>query len=97
MTELSCGTIAEYSYTPDTEPMLKKSDISNNIVKALKAHGKRELADINCYCKMTSVVVLDGVTLFLCFKYATYSCTRMQHSPTIGGISSVQWRKAGRS
>ena len=86
-----------FLHTSPIEPMLKKRDISNNIVKALKAHGKPTLADINCYCKMTSVMALDGVTSFLRFKYATYSCKRMRHSPTIGGNSSVQWRKAGRS
>ena len=86
-----------FLHTSPTEPMLKKHDISNNIVKALKAHGKRALVDINCYCKMMSVVALDGVTSFLHFKYATYSCKRIRHSPTIGWISSVQWLNAGRS
>ena len=46
---------------------------------------------------MTPVVALDGVVSFLRLKDATYSCKRMRHSPTIGGISSVQWRKAGGS
>ena len=49
-------------------PMLKKRDISNNIVTVLKAHGKRALADVNCHCKMTSAVALDGVTSFLSLK-----------------------------
>ena len=40
-----------------------------------------------------SVMVLDGVTLFLHLKDVSNTCKRMQHSPTIGGISSVQWRK----
>ena len=46
---------------------------------------------------MTSVMTLDGVTPFLCLKDVRNTCKRMQHSPTIGGISSVQWRKVGSS
>ena len=42
---------------------------------------------------MTSVVALDGLTSFLRLKYATYSCKRMRHSPTIGAIYLVQWQK----
>ena len=57
--------------------MLKKPVISNDIVTVLKACGKGALADVNCYCKMTSVVVLDGVTSFIRLKDATYSCKRM--------------------
>ena len=48
-----------------TEPMLKKRAISNDIVTVLKA-------DINC--KMTSVLVLDGVTSFLRLKDAVNLC-----------------------
>ena len=55
------------------------------------------LTDINCYCKMTSVMALDGVTMLLHLKDVSKTCKRMQHSLTIGGISSVQWRKVGRS
>ena len=54
--------------------MLKKCVISNNILTVLKLHGKSALADVNCYCKMISVVVLDGVTSFLRLKDATYLC-----------------------
>ena len=39
----------------------KKCVISNDNVTVLKAHGKRTLPDVNCYCKMTSEVELDGV------------------------------------
>ena len=75
----------------------KKRVISNDTVLVLKAHGKRALADVSCYYKMTSGMSLDGVTSFLRLKDVTYSCKRMRHSPTIGGVSSVQWRKVGRS
>ena len=37
----------------------KKRDVS-----ALKARGRRALAYVICYCKMTSVMALDGVTSF---------------------------------
>ena len=75
----------------------KKHVLSNDIVTVLKACGKRALADVNCYCKMMSVMVLDSVTSFLRLIDVTYSCKRMRHSTTIGGIFSVQWRKVGRS
>ena len=77
--------------------MLEKRVISNDYVTVLKAHGKRALADVNCYCKMMSVVALDGVTSFLRLNDITNTCKHMLHSSTIGGISSVQWRKVGRS
>ena len=71
------------------------SNTPRDIVTFLKARGKRALTDENCYCKMASIVALDDVTSFLRLKDVTYSCKRMRHIPTIGGISSVQWRKVG--
>ena len=46
---------------------------------------------------MTSFMALDGVTSFLRLKYVTITCKRMRRSLSIGGSSSVQWRKVGRS
>ena len=66
--------------------MLKTRVISNDKVKVLKARGKRALANVNCYCKMASVVALYGVASFLRLKDATYSCKRIRHSPTFGGF-----------
>ena len=40
-----------------------KSVISNNVT-VLKARGKPTLADVNCYCKIMSVKVLDERRLF---------------------------------
>ena len=77
--------------------MLNKSVISNDTVTVFKACAKRTLADVNCYCKMMTVVALDGVTSFLHIKNVTYSCEGMRNSPTFGRISSVQWQKVGRS
>ena len=55
------------------------------------------LADVICYCKMTSFMALDGVTPFLHLKYVTNTCKRiMRRSLSIGGSFSVQWRKVGR-
>ena len=51
------------------------------------------LADIICYCKMTSFMALDGIASFLRLKEVTSTCTHMLHNLTIGGNSSVQWRK----
>ena len=56
--------------------------------RVLKAREKRSLADVNCYCKMKSFLRLKGVT---------NTCKRIRYSPTIGGISSVQWRKVGKA
>ena len=47
--------------------------------------------------KMTSLMGLDGVTSFLRLKDVTITCKRMRRSLSIGGSSSVQWRKVGRS
>ena len=47
--------------------------------------------------KKTSLMVLDGVTSFLCLKDVKITCKRMRRSLSICGSSSVQWRKVGRS
>ena len=73
--------------------MLKKHDISNNNSQ----FGKRVLADVICYSKMTSLMELDGVTSFLRLKDATNACNCMRHSLTIGGSFSVQWWKVEAS
>ena len=46
---------------------------------------------------MTSFMALDGVTSFLRLKDVTITCKRMRRSLSIGGSSSLQWRKVGRS
>ena len=53
------------------------------------------LADVICCWKMKSG--LDGVTSFLPLKDVTNTRKRMQHSLSIGGNSSVQWREVGES
>ena len=53
------------------------------------------LADFICYCKMTSVLSLDGVMSFLRLKDVTNTSKLMRHSQTIGGNSSVQWQRVG--
>ena len=55
------------------------------------------LADVICYWKMTSVMALDCLTSFFRWKDVINTCKCMQHNPYIGGISSVQRRKSGRS
>ena len=40
---------------------------------------------------------LDGETSFLRLKHVIITCKRMRRSLSIGGSSSVQWRKVGRS
>ena len=46
---------------------------------------------------MTSLMALDGVTSFLRLKDVTITHKGMRRSLRIGGSSSVQWRKVGRS
>ena len=55
------------------------------------------IADVICYWKMTSFVALDGVTSFLRLIDVTNTCKRMRHGLSIGGSSSVQRQKIGRS
>ena len=55
------------------------------------------IADVICYWKMTSFMSLDGVTSFLRLKDVTNTCKRMRRDLSIGGSSSVQRRKVGRS
>ena len=72
--------------------MLKKCDISNNNSQFWKREENAWIADVICYWKMTSFMVLDGVTSFLRLKDVADTC-----SLNMGGSSSVQWRKVGRS
>ena len=46
---------------------------------------------------MASLMALDGVTSFLRLKDVTITRKRMRRSLSIGGSSSVQWRKVERS
>ena len=55
------------------------------------------LAVIICYWKMTSFMALDGVMSFLPLKDVTNTHRQMRHSLSIGGSSSTQGRKVGRS
>ena len=55
------------------------------------------LADVICYWKITSFIALDGVTSFIRLKDITNACKRVRCSLSIGGSSSVQWQKDGRS
>ena len=55
------------------------------------------LADVICYWKMTSFMALDSVTSFQCLKDVTNIGKRMRRSLSIGGSSSMQWWKVGKS
>ena len=79
-------------HTSPIESMLKKCDISNNN-SDLKAREQRVLADVIWNGKMTSFMTLDGVTSFLSLKDVENTRKRMRCSLSIGGSSSVQWRK----
>ena len=46
---------------------------------------------------MALIMALDDVTSFLRLKYVTITCKRMRRSLSIGGSSSVQWRKVGKA
>ena len=49
------------------------------------------LADVICYMKMMSSMMLYGTLSFLCLTDVTNTCKRMRLSLSIGGSSSVQW------
>ena len=55
------------------------------------------LTDVTCNRKMTPFMALEGVTLFLRLEDVANTRNRMRHSLSIGGSSSVQWWKFGRS
>ena len=55
------------------------------------------IADVICYRKMTSFMALDGVTSYSLLKDVTKTCKRMRRGLSIGGSSSMQRRKVGRS
>ena len=55
------------------------------------------LDDVICNWKMTSLTALDGVTSFLRLKEVANKRKRKRRSLSIGGGSSVQWRRVGRS
>ena len=47
------------------------------------------MADVICYCKMTSVLGLDGVASFLRLKDVTNICRCMRYSQTLVGFLSA--------
>ena len=50
------------------------------------------LADVIYYWKMTSFMVLDGVTPFLRLKDITNTCKRMQHSLEFFSAMAESWK-----
>ena len=74
---------------------------------AYRANGKKlwyigqlftaKVRDSWRHWKMTSFIVLDGVTTFLRLKDLTITCKYMRRSLNIGRRTSVQRRKVGRS
>ena len=80
--ECTCNTLHTVNSYASSDNIAEIQDMSPHLV---------------CYCKMMSVMALDSVTSFLHWKDITNTCKCMRHSPTIGGISSVQWQKVGRS
>ena len=51
------------------------------------------LIDFICNWKMMSFMALDSVTAFLRLEEVANTRKQMRHSLSIGGSSSVQWRK----
>ena len=49
------------------------------------------LADVKCQLLKDEVMAFNGVTSFILLKDVKNTCKLMRNSPTIGGISSVQW------
>ena len=53
------------------------------IIHSFESVRKRSLADVICYCKMTSVVALDSVMLFSCLKDVTFKSFGIRISPLL--------------
>ena len=68
-----------------------KRDISNNY-SVLKARGKCALADIIFYCKMTSIMALDGVTSFLRLKDVTNTRQSIYWREFFSAMAKI-WKK----
>ena len=75
----------------------KKCVILNNNVTVLKAPGKGALADINCYCKMTPVMALDGLTWFFTlerhYKYMLTYATQSNYWWDFFSAMAESWKK----
>ena len=52
------------------------------------------IADVICFCKITSFMALDGVTSFLRLKDVTNTFKSMRRGLSIGGSSSVGTQRA---
>ena len=76
--------------------MLKRCVISNDTVTVFKACGKHALADLNCYCKMTSVVALDGVTSFFMLKMLQIHVNICDTDQLLAGFLQCNGLKVGR-
>ena len=87
------GCYRLFEHTSPIEPMIKNRVISNNNSQ----FWKRALADVSCHCKNDAVMALDGVTSFLRLKDIKNACKHLRNSLTFCGISSLHWRKVGRS
>ena len=76
--------------------MLEKCVISNNIVTVLKERGKPAPADVNRYCKITSLMALEGVMLFLRLKML-HTHVNMRHSQLLVGFPQCNGGKLGEA
>ena len=52
----------------------------------MKARGKTALADVICYCKMASVMALDGVTSLLRLKDVTSASKLCETVQLLAGV-----------
>ena len=57
-------------------PRLKSKCLKNVMYQTIIHSFGRALADVNCYCKMTSVMALDGVTSFSRKNDVSNACKR---------------------
>ena len=81
---------ATITHLPDIQTHLayrvnvKKKVIYQTIIHSFES--ARTEHRVICYCKMTSVMALDGVTLFLYLKDVTNSSKRMRPVQLLAGI-----------
>ena len=92
------SVIIQHLLTRILTPLACRVNVKKSvIIHSLESAGKMCDSDVICYWKMTSFMALDGITSFLRLKNVTNTCKRMRRGLSIGGSSSVQRRKVGRS
>ena len=72
-------------------------NVKKGVIHNFESARNEPATSVICYWTMTQFMALDGVTSFLRLKDVTKTRKRVRRILSIGGSSSVQWRKVERS